>query len=353
MKAALLYENKKELVIEDLEEPKISEGEALVKVKACGICHTDLNIIEGVLKPPKYPHILGHEIAGDVVEYKPATQQEKEFIKLIESDYSSRVIVYFYITCGRCGFCLKGYDNLCNFFKRIGFEEWGGYAEYVKVPIRNLLPLQKKLDYNAAILVDAGATTYRALKKTSLGPGNLIAIIGVGGLGSMALQLAKVFGFRVLALDIYDSKLDYAKKLGADYTLNVGEFKTKKENINSIFKNSMNVDDGVDAVIDTVGTSETLDIAITMLKRGGTIILLGYGKERTLSLPIIKIIYEEYRIEGSRAATRWEVLEVLNLALRGIIRPLVTREYKLDEVNKALNDLRRGEILGRAILRFF
>lgn len=353
MKAALLYENKKELIIENIEEPKIVEGEAIVKVKACGICHTDLNIIDGIIKPPRYPHILGHEIAGDVVECKPAAQQERELMKLIESDYSGRVIVYFYITCGRCRFCLRGDDNLCNFFRRIGFEEWGGYAEYVKVPIKNLIPLSKKLDYNAAILVDAGATTYRALRKINPKPGNSIAIIGVGGLGSMALQLAKIFGLTVLALDIYDSKLEYAKKLGADYTLNLSEFKTKTENISSIVKDLMNGDDGVDAVIDTVGISETLNIAMAILKRCGVIVILGYGKEKTLSLPIIKTIYEEYRIEGSRAATKWEVVEVLNLASSGMIHPLVTREYRLDEVNKALNDLRRGEILGRAILKLF
>lgn len=353
MKAALLYENSRELVIEEVVEPKISEGEVLVKVRACGICHSDLNIIDGILMPSRYPHILGHEVTGDIVGYRPVTMQEKEAMKLIESEYMGRVAVYFYITCGRCSFCLRGHDNLCTNFRRIGFEEWGGYAEYVKVPIRNLIPLPKNLDYHAAILVDAGASTYRALRKAALEPGSSIAIIGIGGLGSMALQLAKVFGLTTLAIDIYDKKLSYAKKLRADYILNMNEIKAKNEEyINSVLKRMMGDDGKVNAVIDTVGTSETLSAAIAMLKRGGTIVLLGYGKEKLLPLHIIRVIYEEYRIEGSRASSKWEVVEVLNLASRGMIHPVVTDEFRLDEVNEALNKLRRGEIMGRAIIKF-
>jgi len=353
MRAALLYENSKELSLEEVKIPELKNGDALVRVKACGICYSDINIINGVIKPPRYPHVLGHEIAGLIEDYKPANDEERMFIKNIFQKSEGRVLIYFYITCGHCIHCLKGEDNLCLHFKRIGFEEWGGYAEYVRVPIRNLLPLQKPLDFNAAILVDAGATTYRALRKAMPLPGSIVMVIGIGGLGGMAIQIAKAFGTKVIAVDIINEKLVYAKKLGADYTVNLEEvphenmYKTQKR-----IKELLGIDN-VDVVIDTVGNNNTVSLGIHMVKRGGRIVLLGYGKEKNLNIPLIKIIYDEIIIEGSRAASKWEVYEVLQLAKKNLIIPNVTNEYSLENINVALNDLRTGKILGRGIIKFY
>jgi len=352
MKAALLYEGAKELIIREIEVSKLNSGEALIKVKATGICHSDLNIIDGVIKPPRYPHILGHEIAGIVEDFRPINIEEKRFVDALFQETEGRVIVYFYIACGQCFYCLRGEDNLCLNFRRIGFEEWGGYAEYVKTPIKNLIPLPKTLNFNAAILVDAGATVYRALRKAKPLPGTIIAIIGVGGLGGMAIQIAKTFGASVIAIDIIDEKLIYAKKLGADYTLNFKEiYHEDVHEIRKFMKKTLDIS-YVDIVIDTVGSSSTITLGVNIVKRGGRVMLLGYGKEKLLNISPIKIIYDEIVIEGSRAASKWEVYEVIQLAKKNLIVPNVTNEYKLEDVNVAINDLRTGKILGRAIIKF-
>jgi propanol-preferring alcohol dehydrogenase len=352
MKVALLYENSNDLALEEVNIPELNEGEALIKVKSCGICHSDLNIIDGIIKPPKYPHILGHEIAGIIEDYKHINSEEKMFVENIFQETEGRVLVYFYITCGHCSYCLRGEDNLCLYFKRIGFEEWGGYAEYIKVPIKNLIPLPNQLDFNAAILVDAGATTYRALRKTSPLPGSIIAIIGIGGLGGMAIQIAKAFGAQVLAIDILDEKLTYAKKLGADRILNFKDIRYKDINdVRNVLKKNLNIN-YVNAVIDTVGSNDTVSLGMCMVGRGGRIILLGYGKEKSLNILPIKIIYDEIVFEGSRGASKWEVYEILQLAKKNLIVPNVTNEYKLENVNVAINDFRAGKILGRSIIKF-
>jgi propanol-preferring alcohol dehydrogenase len=354
MKAALLYENSKELSIEEVETPKLGSGEALIKVKACGICHTDLNIIDGIIKPLRYPHILGHEIAGVIEDFKPADDKERTLIENVFQETEGRVLIYFYITCGHCNYCLKGESNLCLDFRRIGFEEWGGYAEYVKVPIKNVIPLPKRLDFNAAILVDAGATTYRALRKVKPLPGSTIAIIGVGGLGGMAVQIAKMFGAQVLAIDVFDVKLAYAKRLGADYVLNFNEVYSK--NVDEVKRTlrTLGINNSIDAIIDTVGNNNTLNFGMKLIGRGGRIVLLGYGKDKeSLNILPIKVIYDEITIMGSRAASMWEVYEVIRLAERGHIILNVTNEYELELVNKAMSDLRSGRILGRAIIKFY
>ena len=348
MKAALLYEGAKELVVEDVEEPKIEPGEVLIRVKATGICHTDLHFIDGLLKPPRYPHVLGHEIAGVVEKYLPLTRSDEEYMRNLLKQHDGRVLVYFYVTCGRCYYCASGNENLCLNFKRIGFELWGGYAEYVKVPLRNLIPLPGNLDFNAAVLVDAGATTYRALGKLGLRAGRIVAIIGVGGLGGMALQLAKASGLKVVAFDVSDAKLKYAEELGADAALNASQ---------------MNVDDitrelekklgsgNVDGVIDTVGSNETLKLSFKLLKRAGKIVILGYGKDKHLQLPVMDLIYDELVVMGSRASSLNEVRDVVRLAERGLIRVNVTDEYALSDINTAFNDLRSGRILGRGVVK--
>jgi propanol-preferring alcohol dehydrogenase len=352
MKAALLYENSKELALEEVNIPELNDGEALIKVKSCGICHSDLNIIDGIIKPPKYPHTLGHEIAGIIEDYKHINREEKVFIENIFQETEGRVLVYFYIKCSNFSYCLRGEDNLCLYFKRIGFEEWGEYAEYIKVPIKNPIPLPKQLDFSVAILVDAGATTYRAFRKIYPLPGSIMAIIGIGGLGGMVIQIAKVFEVQVLAIDILDEKLTYAKKLGADYILNFKDIRYKDiNNVRNVLKKNLDIN-YVNAVIDTVGSNDTLSLGMYMVGRGGRIILLGYGKEKSLNILPIKIIYDEIVLEGFRGASKWEVYEILQLAKKNLIVPNVTNEYKLENVNVAINDFRAGKILGRSIIKF-
>lgn len=343
MKAALLYEGRRELEVKEVKEPEIRGGEALLKVGATGICHSDLHIVDGFLKPPRYPHVLGHEIAGVVEEAKPTNRVEKEVLERIEQT-GGRAIIYFYITCGSCEYCISGKENLCYTYRRIGFEEWGGYAEYVRVPIVNLVPLPEELGFEAGILADAGATAYRALSKAGVQVGSNILIIGVGGLGSMALQIAVSSGATVGAIDIEDTKLKYARELGAVYTLNF------KESADKVWEETEGR--GVEVVVDTVGKEETIKLGLEVLKRGGTLILLGYGKDSRIDYPVSRIIYEDYKIVGSRASAKHDLYQVVELAKKEKIRLNVTSEYKIEDVNRALKDLRHGRILGRGIIRF-
>ncbi|MEM0208477.1 MAG: alcohol dehydrogenase catalytic domain-containing protein [Thermofilum sp.] len=342
MRAALLYENSTELKIDNVNDPALEPGEALVRVKKTGICHSDLNIIDGVIRPPSYPHVLGHEIAGVVEDARPADQMDKTILNEL-SLQGNRAVVYFYITCGRCEYCLRGRENLCYNYKRIGFELWGGYAELVKVPIKNLVPLPKELDYNAAVLTDAGATSYHALRKAGISMGDNVLVIGAGGLGTMILQIAKASGASTVVIDKVPAKLDYAKSLGADVVINIGEIDKPEKDIEPR---------SIDIAVDTVGLPETINLSLNLLKRDGKLIILGYSKQNVVNMITTKVIYDELNILGARASTKSELVKVLDLARRGLVKINVTNEYRFDEVNKSLNDLRRGVVVGRGVITF-
>jgi len=183
MKAARFYEVVKPLKIEDVEVPKIGPKEGLVKVRACGLCHTDLHFLEGVLKPGKTPIILGHEVAGEVVDLG------EEVRGLQRGD---RVIIYLYFTCGGCYYCQTGRESLCtNLSGHLGFTVDGGYAEYVKAPARNLFKIPNGLSFDeSAVLVDAVATPFHAVKGVAqVRLGETVVVYGAGGLGIYAVQI--------------------------------------------------------------------------------------------------------------------------------------------------------------------
>lgn len=342
MKAALLYENSTELKVELINDPVLEPGEALIRVKKTGICHSDLNIVEGVIRPPSYPHVLGHEIAGVVEEALPSDHTDKSILKWLEL-HNNRILVYFYITCGKCEYCLSGRENLCYDYRRIGFELWGGYAELVKVPIKNLIPLPRELDYDAAVLTDAGATSYHALKKAGVKVGDTVLIIGAGGLGTMVLQIAKASGASTIVADKVPAKLNYSKSLGADVVVDISEVDKLRKEVGG---------KAVDVVVDTVGLPETIDLSLSLLKRDGKLVILGYSKQNTVNITTTKVIYEEFNIIGARASTKSELVKVLDMARRGFIRVNVTNEYRLEEVNKALDELKKGLIVGRGVISF-
>ena len=208
MKAALLYEKDPVLRVEDVPIPSLDYGEVLLKVQATGLCRTDLKFLHGFLRPKSFPHVLGHEIAGTVVESRPSINMEREILETAKECPS--VLVYPDVGCGHCTYCIEGRMNLCNKLQRPGFELSGGFADYVRVPIRNLIPTS--LGREAAVLTDAGANMLHALRRARLEPGMVVVLAGVGGLGTMAVQLARLFGCTVIALDIDDEKSCFCKR---------------------------------------------------------------------------------------------------------------------------------------------
>jgi D-arabinose 1-dehydrogenase-like Zn-dependent alcohol dehydrogenase len=338
MRAARFYEIGKPLRLEDIEKPKVGDDEVLIKVKAAGMCYSDVHVLDGVISADP-PVTLGHEIAGEVVEVGS---------KVDGFNSTDRVLVHFLSPCGRCKYCLQGYGMRCKYlFERggYGFSDDGGYAEYCKVKADRLVKLPNNLAIEfAATLGCAGITAYHAVKSIArIKIGESVVIYGAGGVGLYALQLAKAMGAYTIALARSEERLRYAESLGADYVINAKSSNLKKE----VKKATDGL--GADVVLDFVITDESISNAIGMLANGGRIVLVGVSNKPISINPQITVL-KEFSIMGSLVGTKDELEELVNLASKGRIRSIANRRFKLDEVNDALNMLRNGGIVGRGYI---
>jgi 2-desacetyl-2-hydroxyethyl bacteriochlorophyllide A dehydrogenase len=337
MKTMVLSQYNTPLEVHDREIPRVDSGEVLLKVKACGICQTDLKIIRGVIPPPivTLPHVLGHEVVGEVVAVGD----------LVSEVQPGEVgVVYSYVTCHDCNLCLAGRENLCIHLERIGFEREGGFTEYLKIPAYNFCAFSKDLAVEKmAILADAIGTPYRAITGLAkVRPGQNVLIVGAGGLGIHAVQIAKLCGANVTVVDLDPNARDLAKIYGADETLDPDEAaQTILEQTGGL---------GVDVVIEIVGYPETLDWSLPALKSGGKLILVGYAPEHPFALNTMMMHYNEYEIIGCRFVTKSELLELIKLVENGKIKPVVTQTFPFDQANAALETLKEGKSLGRIVL---
>ncbi len=337
MKTMVLSQYNTPLEVHDREIPRVDSGEVLLKVKACGICQTDLKIIRGVIPPPivTLPHVLGHEVVGEVVAVGD----------LVSEVQPGEVgVVYSYVTCHDCNLCLAGRENLCIHLERIGFEREGGFTEYLKIPAYNFCAFSKDLAVEKmAILADAIGTPYRAITGLAkVRPGQNVLIVGAGGLGIHAVQIAKLCGANVTVADLDPNARDLAKIYGADETLDPAEA------AQAILEQTGGL--GVDAVIEIVGYPETLDWSLPALKSGGKLILVGYAPEHPFALNTMMMHYNEYEIIGCRFVTKSELLELIKLVENGKIKPVVTQTFPFDQANAALETLKEGKSLGRIVL---
>jgi len=338
MRAARFYEIGKPLRLEDIEKPKVGDDEVLIKVKAAGMCYSDIHVIDGVISADP-PVTLGHEIAGEVVEVGS---------KVDGFNSTDRVLVHFLSPCGRCKYCLQGYGMRCKYlFERegYGFSDDGGYAEYCKVKADRLVKLPNNLAIEfAATLGCAGITAYHAVKSIArIKIGESVVIYGAGGVGLYALQLAKAMGAYTIALARSEERLRYAESLGADYVINAKSSNLKKE----VKKATDGL--GADVVLDFVITDESISNAIGMLANGGRIVLVGVSNRPVSINPQITVL-KEFSIMGSLVGTKDELEELVNLASKGRIRSIANRRFKLEEINDALNMLRNGGIVGRGYI---
>jgi len=342
MEAMVLQEFGKALILKDMPEPRIGSHEVLVEVKACGVCATDLKIAKGKIPSsvlPNLPHILGHEIAGKVIKTGTYVNNVRE---------GDRVAVYFYVSCGNCNFCRTGYEPLCdNLRGMIGFRLWGGYARYVKVPSQNLAKIPLGVSYEeAAIISDAVATPVEAVRnKVGPKPGHIIVIMGIGGLGIHAVQICKLYSATVIAVDISLEKLEMSKQFGADKFMNPRNDDLVQETL------AFTKGQKADTVIDFVGTSETIKLLLSVLKKRGKFILVGYTPNIDLKTHTADLVLKEINIMGSRASSRQTFFETVNLVGEKRIRPVITDEFPLSEANSALKTLAAGKIIGRAVLK--
>jgi len=342
LRAARLYEYNKPLRVEDVPYPKL-EGpyDVIVRIAGAGVCHTDLHLVQGMwhdILNPKLPYTLGHENTGYVEEVAP---------HVVGFEKGDPVIMHPLITCGRCWACRMGEDMHCENGIFPGLWVDGGFAEFMRTGHRTLIKLPRDISRDKLIemapLADAGITAYRAVKKAlrSLYPGSYVAVIGVGGLGHLAIQMLKALSQAyVIAVDVKDEKLELASKLGADYVVNA-----RKDPVAQVMQ--ITGGRGVNVAIDFFGGQPTLDYGPRLLGRMGRFIVVGYGGE--IRFPSIRMIATEISIEGSLVGSYTELKELVNLYLKGAVKVHVER-YPLEEVNHVLEKLERGEVMGRAVL---
>jgi alcohol dehydrogenase, propanol-preferring len=336
MKAAILRDFKTPLVMEDVEQPQPGAQDVLIEVAACGVCHSDLHIADGdwpqLVPITKRPVILGHEIAGRVVEKGEAVNQ----LKL--GDHVG--VPWVYWTCGECDFCRAGNENLCTKQKITGVTVDGGYAEYVTVPASHATKIPEGLSsIQAAPLFCAGVTVYRALKHANIQPGQRLAVFGVGGLGHLAVQIGLGLGATVTAIDVSDEKLDQAKTLGASATLNATTVNVVKE---------LRRSGGVHTAIVTSAAKKAYDTAFPCIRPTGTLLVVGLPAE-SICFPPIMMAATEVRVQASSVGTREDLEQVLALAAAGKIH-CQTSSQPLTQANEALDQLRKGQVSGRIVL---
>jgi propanol-preferring alcohol dehydrogenase len=336
MKAAILREFKTPLSMEEVAQPKPGAGEILIKVEACGVCHSDLHVADGdwpqIVPITKRPLILGHEIAGRVVE-KGAGVNHLEI--------GDRVgVPWVHWTCGECEFCLEGNENLCSKQQITGVTVDGGYAEFVKAPASHALKIPDRLScVEAAPLFCAGVTVYRALKRAKIQPGQRLAIFGVGGLGHLAVQIGQGLGASVIAVDVSDEKLAQAKSLGASATLNASRVSVVKE-LRRVGR--------VHAALVTSAAKAAYDTAFPCVRPGGTLLVVGLPSE-SICFPPILMAALEVHIQASSVGTRQDTRELLEMAAAGKVRAQTTTR-PLIESNEVLEELRAGKVSGRVVL---
>ncbi|HET7643125.1 MAG TPA: alcohol dehydrogenase [Nitrososphaeraceae archaeon] len=349
MKSAKIIEINQPLQIQENKTPKPKGQQVLVRIQSSGVCHSDIHLWEGGYEGPqgqflkttdrgvKYPLTPGHEIAGVI----DSLGEQAEGFKNDE-----KVLVYPWIGDGFCPACRVGEENLCDKPRSIGVYRDGGYADYVLVPsYKYLIKLGDEIDTDTSAPLSCSAlTAYGAVKNANLTPNDNVVIVGTGGLGLMAIQLAKaITGSRIIALDRDDAKLKAAKKNGADDIIN-----SKNEDA---VKTVMELTDkmGADAVIDFVNASSTVEVDMNLLRRRAKVVLVGlFGGE--LKLNLVSMPTRSYKLIGSYTGSINDLIELVSLAKRNIIKPVISNRFKLDEATKALSMLKEGKILGRGVI---
>ena len=345
MKAARLYEYDEhmdvEMKIEDRPNPEITQpGEVIVRVGAAGLCRTDLHIMEGVwadIQDPDrnlLPYVLGHENAGWVEDVGAGVTSVK---------VGDAVICHPLRTCGVCHGCRRGEDMYCEAGAFPGLNCDGGFADYFLTNERALIKLNPNIaPVDVAPLADAGITAYRAAKKAAnlLTPGQYCVVLGVGGLGHIALQsLHNLCGARVIAIDRSEAARDLATELGAYLVLDGGD--------NVVEEVIEATSGGAHAVIDFVGELGAEQVSWQMLRQGGTHFVIGYGGE--VQVPTVNMVINEVAVAGSLVGNYMELVELMELNAEGRVK-LHAQEYKLADINQALDDFKNRKIVGRGVI---
>lgn len=369
MRAAVFWEPGRPLTMEEFRMPRPKAGEVLVKTKACGVCHSDLHVMKGEL-PFASPCVVGHEITGEVVDHGMHTPAEI----VNRFPVGSHVVGAFIMPCGNCFYCVKGQEDLCESFfaynrakgtlydgetrlflrsngKPVYMYSMGGLAEYCVVPANALAVLPNSLPYTeSAILGCAVFTAYGALRHAAeMRAGDSVAVIGVGGVGSSCLQIARAFGAsEIIAVDVLDEKLQNAKTLGATHTVNAAK-EDAVERIKEITGGR-----GVDVAVEALGKALTFSQCTQSVRDGGKAVMIGLAATNVVGeVDITRLVRRQVKIIGSYGArARQDLPQIVKLAESGAfnLENAISRKCKFEEANSAYEDLNQGKIVGRAVV---
>ena len=335
MKAAIVRSFGQPLEIQEVERPEPQPGQAVIKIEASGVCHTDLHAAEGDWPvKPSLPFIPGHEGVGHVTAVGAGVTAVKE---------GDRVgVPWLHTACGHCEHCYTGWETLCGGQQNTGYSVNGGFAEYVAADPAYVGHLPEGLDFApAAPLLCAGVTVYKALKMTDTKPGDHLVVSGIGGLGHLAVQYAKAMGRHVIAVDVAESKLALAKDLGAEATVNAAE----DDPVEAVQK----LCGGAQGIVVTAVSPKAFQQAVGMLHKRGTMSLVGLPPG-DFGLPIFDVVLNAKTVRGSIVGTRQDLAEALAFAADGKVAAHFS-EDKLDNVNAVFAKMRDGEIDGRVVLQ--
>lgn len=353
MLAARMYGYKQPLILEEVKKPEITPDQVLVRVEAAGMCRTDFQLVDGYFKEAldlAFPAIPGHEIAGSVAEIGdrvPATTG------LAIGD---QVVVVGGWGDGTCRQCRLGNEQICGHGAWPGFGPYGGYSEFVPIPYKYLIRIDKKYKLKSeelAPLTDAGLTPYRGIKKLRaagvVGPDRILAVFGAGGLGTYAVQYAKMLssGATVVVFARSDEKLAIAKEHGADHVINT-RGKSLADIRSDLLKETGQRE--IDAAIDCVGAEETIRTGFGLLATAGAFTSVGLVGNR-IDIPLFPLVAREYTYYGSFWGNYSDLSEVLAFAQAGKIKHAIKR-VRFEDINENLELLRDGDIVGRAVVTF-
>ena len=332
--AAVVHSFNQPLLLEHVIAEPLDAGQVRVKVEACGLCHTDIHAAHGDWPvKPQPPFVPGHEGIGIVVELGPG---------VTEVSLGERVAMpWLGYACGMCEYCVSGWETLCESQQNMGYSINGAFGEYATAYARYVVPVPEGLNpIDAAPLTCAGVTTYKAVKVAGTRPSDLVAVFGIGGLGHLAVQYALIAGGDVVAVDLSDTKLQLARALGANYTVNAS-----KDDPAAVIQHL----GGADQAIVLAVSPKAFEQAFKSLKRGGTLVCVGLPAENEMKLPIFETVLGGIKVVGSIVGTRAELREVFDLHLAG--RTQVRSEcIPMSQVNEAIADVEAGKVEARVVL---
>ncbi|HEY6060465.1 MAG TPA: zinc-binding dehydrogenase [Gemmatimonadales bacterium] len=332
MKAAVFHGSGKPLTIEEMPAPEPREGEVVLRVAACGLCHTDLHYLDhGVATFKAPPIILGHEAAGTVARLGPGVTGFKD---------GEHVLAPSVWACGRCRFCRAGRENLCTDLVMPGNHTHGAFAEFLAVPAKELVRLPPDLPLErACVIADAVSTPYHAVKQRGrVRTGDTVAVVGCGGVGLNVVQCAAAAGATVIAVDLNDARLDLARQLGASHAMNPSKLDRVDKEVRKL------TDGGVDVAFEVVGNPKTIDLAFNLIRKGGRLVVIGFSHDPA-PINVAKLMFYELELVGSLGCGAGLYPEIVAQVTAGRIRlePILSGTFPLERINEGFDHLRRGD----------